>query len=115
MNRYSRGALAAIALTYQTMFGVAGLQAADWGNNLSQDVPKLEKYLKDAKEMGDLEKKVGSRLDKFIFVVGLTDSNEDYINILINEIQGKTGYRVSLEPINYKNYHKLVLRPSKTN
>ena len=114
MRQYLRETLAAIVFSYQTIFGVSTLQAADWGNNLSKDIPKLEKYLKDAKEMGDLEKKVGSRLDKFIFVVVLTDSNEDYINILANAIRGKTDYRVSLKPMNFNNYYHFVLESSKT-
>ena len=112
MSQYLRGTLAtAIVLTYQTMFGVAGLQAADWGSNFSSDIPKLERHIKDAKEMGDLEKKVGPRLSKFTFFVILTDSNEDYISTLINEIQSKTDYRVSLNPMSSKNYYLFVLEP----
>ena len=114
MNKYLHRTLAAVVLSYQSIFGVSALQAADWGNNLSQDIPKLEKYLKDAKEMDDLEKKVGQRMGKFTFFVILTDSNEDYINILTNAIQGKSDYRVSLKPMSFKNYYLFVLEPSKT-
>ncbi len=113
MHKYL-GTLAAVVLSYQAIFGVSALQAADWGNNLSQDIPKLEKYLKDAKEMGDLEKKVGQRMGKFTFFVILTDSNEDYIISLISIIRGKTDYKVRLEPMNFKNYYLFVLEPSKT-
>ena len=114
MRQYSRLTLAAVVFSYQAIFGVSALQAADWGSNLYHDVPQLEKYLKYAKEMGDLEKKVSPRLDKFTFVVVLTEANEDYINILITEIQDKTDYRVSLKPMNFKNYYQFVLEPSKT-
>lgn len=117
MHKYL-GTLAAVVLSYQAIFGVSTPQAADWGSKLSQDIPKIEKYLKDAKEMDDLEKKVGQRTGKFTFFVILTDSNEDYINRLISVIQGKTDYKVRLEPMNKEQpdkFYYFILEPSATN
>ena len=114
MRYYLRNTLAAVLLSYQPIFGVSGLQAADWSSNISQDMPKLEKHLKDAKGMGDLEKKIGPRLDKLRFFVILTNSDKDYIDFLISAIQSKTDYKARLEPMNPREpdeFYLFILEP----